>query len=71
MVAGSGLVASGSCWCRKVVAGSGLVAAGSCWCRKVIAAAGRWSLVQPKTDSTRFDTAAFISTVHCYSMWSK
>ena len=39
MVAGSGLVFAGICWCRKVVAGSGLVAAGICWCRKVIAGA--------------------------------
>ena len=36
VVAGSGLVAAGSCCCREVVVGAGLVAAG----------AGRWSLLQ-------------------------
>ena len=55
IVNGSGLVAAGSCWCRKVITAAGKVVAGavlvacwcrtgSCWCRKVIAAAGTWSL---------------------------
>ena len=42
MVAGSGLVSAGSCWCKKVVAGVGLVVAGA----ELVAAAGRWSPVQ-------------------------
>ena len=47
VIIGSGLVAVGSCWCRKVVAGVGLVVAGAelvvagiCWCRKVVAGSG-------------------------------
>ena len=47
MVAGSGLVVAGVCWCRMVVAGSGLLVAGAelvvagiCWCRKMVAGAG-------------------------------
>ena len=43
MVAGSGLVAVGICYCRKVVAGSGLIAAGA---ELVAAGARRWSLLQ-------------------------
>ena len=41
MVAGSGLVVAGVCWCRKVDTGSGLVVAGANWWL-LVQESGRW-----------------------------